>query len=129
MASNLHTALWLDHQEARIFHVDRESFDESKVKSPQHHFHRHAKGAAEPHEHPQDQSHFFAEVAKALAGAEQILILGPSTAKLQFVRYLHQHDKALEAKVVGLETVDHPTDKQIVSYAKHYFKVPEARVH
>jgi len=75
MTSSLHAAVWLDHQEARVFHVGREGFDD-----------------------------------------------------LQFVRYLREHDPALEAKVVGLETVDHPTDAQLVAYVKRYFHVADARV-
>jgi hypothetical protein len=38
-----------------------------------------------------------------------------------FVKYVHQHAHALEPKIVGVETVDHPTDGQIVAYAKTYF--------
>jgi hypothetical protein len=53
---------------------------------------------------------------------------GPSTAKLQFERYLHEHDRALEVKIVGLETVDHPTDAQLVAYVKEYFDVPDPRL-
>jgi hypothetical protein len=48
-------------------------------------------------------------------------LLGPGIAKLEWVRYLHRHDPASEQKVVGLETVDHPTDHQIVAYARRYF--------
>ena len=128
MASHLHAAVWIDHQEARIFHVDFESFDETKIRSPQRHVHRHPKGSTEPSEHPGDQTHFFKEVAHALSDAEEILVVGPSTAKLQLVRYLHEHDRALEAKIVGLETVDHPTDAQLVAYVKKYFRVPDARL-
>jgi hypothetical protein len=63
-------------------------------------------------------------VARALEGAEPILVVGPSTAKLQFLRYVQKHEHALEPKIVGLETVDHPTDGQIVAYAKRYFGIP-----
>jgi stalled ribosome rescue protein Dom34 len=128
MTSPLHAAVWLDHQEARIFHVDLGGFDESKVHAPHRHVHRHLKGPSEGHEHPDDQHRFFAEVAQALAGAERILVVGPSTAKLQFERYLHEHDRTLEAKIAGLETVDHPTDPQLVAYVKRYFDVPPARI-
>jgi hypothetical protein len=34
---------------------------------------------------------------------------------------VHEHDRALEPRVVGVETVDHPTDRQLVAYAKKYF--------
>lgn len=90
--------------------------------------HRHPKGAAESREHPDDLRRFFDEVARALADAEEILVVGPSTAKLEFVRQLHKHDRALDQKIVGLETVDHPIDAQLVAYVKKYSRVPEPRV-
>ena len=51
--------------------------------------------------------------------------LGPSTAKLQFLRYVHKQAEALEPKIVGIETVDHPPDGQLIAYAKHYFGIPD----
>jgi stalled ribosome rescue protein Dom34 len=128
MAVHRHAAVWLDHDEARIFHVDLEGFDESKIQSPHHLFHRHPKGPHEPREHPEDANHFFHQVAAGLADAEQILVVGPSTAKLQFVRYAHKHAPALEPKIIGLETVDHPTDAQLAAYVKRYFHVADLRV-
>ena len=128
MTSHRHAAVWIDQHEAKIFHVDGDSSDEEKLKAPTHHVHRHGKGAGEPHEHPDDAKHFFDDVVKHLADVNEVLIVGPSTAKLHFIRHLHAHDKSLEAKVVGLETVDHPTDPQLVAYVKHYFRVSAPRL-
>jgi hypothetical protein len=75
-------------------------------------------GAIEDFYDPDDAKRFFDEVAQSLAGTEKVLIVGPSSAKLEFSRHLHTHDAALEARVVGIETVDHPSDGQIVAYAK-----------
>src|SRR4249920_195445 len=54
-----HAVVWIDHEEARIFHVHPEAADESTILSPQHHLHRHPKGRGEPREHPDDAKHFF----------------------------------------------------------------------
>jgi stalled ribosome rescue protein Dom34 len=115
-------AVWIDQQEARVFHIHPETVDENTVLAPQHHIHRHPKGQGEPREHPDDQRRFFAEVARGLGDTDAILIVGPSSAKLELLRYLREHHHTLEAHVVGLETVDHPTDGQIVAHARHYFK-------
>ncbi len=123
MTSHLQAAVWIDHQEARIFHVDAESFDESMISAPRRHVHRHPKGPTEEHHHPDDVHRFFHDVADALRDAEQILVVGPSTAKLQFLRHLHEHEPVLERRVVGLETVDHPTDRQLVAYVTRYFNL------
>jgi hypothetical protein len=115
------SVVWLDHQEARIFGVDAEKLQAEKVAAPEHHFHRHPKGPGAEHEHPGDGTHFFRDVATALRAAGEVLLVGPSTAKLQFLRFLAKDEPLLEAKVVGVETVDHPTDRQLVAHARHYF--------
>jgi stalled ribosome rescue protein Dom34 len=118
-ASNRHVTVWIDHREARIFHVDAESPDGKTVCAPTHHVHRHPKGQAS--DHPDDAHHFFSEVARELKSAERVLVVGPSTAKLQFIHYAYKHDASLEPRIVGIETVDHPTDGELVAYSKRYF--------
>lgn len=128
MTVHRHAAVFIDHHEAKIYHVDLDSFDERAIASPHMHVHRHPKGAAEKREHPEDLNQFFGDVASALKDAEEILLVGPSTAKLQFIHYAHANDRALASKIVGVETVDHPTDGQLVAYAKKYFHVAEPRI-
>jgi stalled ribosome rescue protein Dom34 len=120
-----HAVIWIDHKEARIFHVHPEATDETTVLAPQHHVHRHPKGRGEAREHPDDAHRFFGDVARRLDGVDAILIVGPSSAKLEFFRYVHEHERRLEPKVVGIETADHPTDGQIVAHAKSYFKASD----
>jgi hypothetical protein len=128
MPSDRHVALWLDHTEARIFHVDAASFDEKTLHAPTHHLHRHPKGpnSEHEHEHPDDAHHFFKAIAHELGTAERVLVVGPSTAKLQFIHYAFKKDPTLEPRIIGIETVDHPTDRQLVAYAKHYFAADDA---
>jgi hypothetical protein len=116
-----HAVIWIDHTEARIFHLHREATDETTVLAPQHHIHRHPKGRGEAREHPDDAHRFFADVAHTLGAVDAILIVGPSSAKFELFKHLHAHDHMLESKVVGLESADHPTDGQIVAKAKSYF--------
>jgi stalled ribosome rescue protein Dom34 len=120
-----HAVIWIDHKEARIFHVHAGATEATTVLAPQHHLHRHPKGQGEPREHPEDAQRFFGEVAKTLDGADAILIVGPSSAKLEFFRYVHAHNRPLESKVVGVETADHPSDGQIVARARDYFKASD----
>jgi stalled ribosome rescue protein Dom34 len=116
-----HAVIWIDHKEARVFHVHPHATEAATVLAPQHHLHRHPKGRGEPREHPDDARRFFGEVTRALDGVDALLIVGPSSAKLEFFRYLHEHDRPLEAKVVGVESADHPTDGEIVARARSYF--------
>lgn len=121
MTSNRHVAVWIDNEEARIFHVDVETVDEKTLHAPTHHIHRHPKGATEAHKHPDDAHRFYRAVAQELVGAERVLVVGPSTAKLHFIHYAYKHDPTLEPRIIGVETVDHPTDGQLVAYSKRYF--------
>ena len=125
-----HVVIWIDHMEARIFHVQPqtpghvqpEPIDESIILFPQHLIHRHPKGRGEAKEHPQDAAQFFRDVARSIETADAVLIVGPSSAKDDFLKHVHSHDKKLEAKIVGVGTVDHPTDREIEAYARRYFK-------
>jgi stalled ribosome rescue protein Dom34 len=115
------SVVWLDHQEAHIFGVDAEALQSETVAAPQHRLHRHPKGPGAEHQHPHDSTQFFREIATVLRDTDAVLLVGPSTAKLQFLRFLAEHERPLEAKVVGIETVDHPTDRQLVAHARHHF--------
>jgi stalled ribosome rescue protein Dom34 len=116
-----HVAVWIDHKEAHIFRVHPGSVEQENVVAPQHVQHRHPKGAAGDKNHPDDEKRFFEGVAHALEGSEELLLLGPSTTKLRLLRYLEKQVPALGSKVVGIETVDHPTDRQLIAQAKAYF--------
>jgi stalled ribosome rescue protein Dom34 len=123
-------AVWMDQSEARVFHVEAAAFDETTVHSANHHVHRHPKDEeTRTHNHPDDEHRFFHDVAKALEGAGQILLVGPSVTKLRFLRYVQKHDPALDARIVGVETADHPSDRQLIAHVRHYFQsAPPARV-
>ncbi|HTB73571.1 MAG TPA: hypothetical protein VK762_10025 [Polyangiaceae bacterium] len=112
-----HVAVWIDHKEAKIFHVVAEGFELTQIKAPHHHVTRKAE---EQGTHAGSERYFH-DVATALKDAEEILLVGPSSAKLDFFRYVHKHDHALEPKILGIETLDHPTDGQLVAYVRHYF--------
>jgi stalled ribosome rescue protein Dom34 len=117
-----HAVVWVDHHEARVFHVHPDSTDETTVLAPQQHIHRHPKGRGEPREHPDDARRFFAEVVKRLDTVDEILIVGPSSAKDELSQYMKDHAAIAAAKVVGIESADHPTGGQMVASARRYFR-------
>jgi stalled ribosome rescue protein Dom34 len=126
--SHHHVAVWLDHKEARIFHVTPAFFDETTIESPKAHVQLHRKSGSDDGHRAAESSTYYHEVALALRDADEILVLGPATAKLELIKHVHHHDAALVPKIVGVETVDHPTDRQVATYARHYFKaVDQAR--
>lgn len=124
--SHYHAAVWIDHQQAHVMHISPDDVEKSIVHpaKPHQHLHHHA-GTLGAGRAPEDQA-FYHQIAQALAGAQEILVVGPAQAKLQLIKHLHAHDAAIADKVIGVETVDHPTDAQIVAYARSYFVARDA---
>jgi stalled ribosome rescue protein Dom34 len=121
MISNHHVAVWIDHHEARIFHINAERIDENTVRASTHHVHRDPNGPGTETRHADDAPRFFREIARQLEGAHRVLVVGPSTAKLQFIHYVFKHDPALEPRTIAVETVDPPTDGQLMAHLRRYF--------
>lgn len=128
--SILHTraAVWMDHHEARVFFVSRDGVELHVAEAPHRHLHRHPKGASEAAEHPDDMPRYFRQVAGALQEAEEVYLVGPSNLKYSFVKWLHAEDRVLAAKIVGVESSDHPTDAQLVAQARHHFGLSKPRI-
>jgi stalled ribosome rescue protein Dom34 len=117
--SHYHAVVWLDHAEARVFQFNREEAEKLSVHGHKHHLH-HKAGQPGAGKQAIDTG-FFDAIAASLDGSGEILVLGPGNAKLEFIRYAHRAKPQLEARIAGVETVDHPTDGQIVAYARKYF--------
>ncbi len=123
--SHYHAVVWLDHAQAHVMHISPDDVEKSIIHPTSAHRHLHARaGTTGSGRLPEDQ-HYYHEVALALAGAEEILVIGPGQAKLQLIKHIQTHDGALTAKVVGVETVDHPSDGQVVAYARKYFQAKD----
>lgn len=126
--SHYHAVVWLDHREAHVLHLAREDAAEA--------LHVHAKGSGHLLEHAKHIHHragtrtgnhapdnplYFDDVITALGSAHDWLIVGPGTAKQDFMRHLRERRSEMLARVVGVESADHPTDKQIAAHARRYF--------
>lgn len=124
--SHYHAVVWIDHREAHVMHIGLDDVEACIVHPAKPHQHLHNKrgadkgGAVGTGRAPEDD-HYYHEVVEALKGAKEILIVGPASAKLNLIKHIHRHDHHLSDKVIGVESVDHPTDAQLVSYARKYF--------
>ena len=119
--SFVHAVVWIDHAEAHVLQFNVEAVASEHIRAHSRHKKQHTKSGNPGSGHaPEDQKYYHA-VAHALAGVREILIVGPSNAKLALMKHLLQHDAAVAAKVVGLESADHPSDAQLLAHARHYF--------
>jgi hypothetical protein len=119
--SHFHCVVWIDHREA---HVLQFSADESEgrvihPKSRHEHLH-HKEGTVGSGNAPQDHV-YYQGVADAIKDAGEILIVGPSSAKLELFKHLQAHAPAVAARVVSVETVDHPSDGELLKFARRHF--------
>ncbi len=119
--THYHAAVWLSHDEARIFYFNADDFEKLHVM-PEH-THQFS-GGGKNHKHFENPDYYKA-ITEKLKQAGEILVTGPGPAKSELMKYLAKHDPALVQKVVGVETVDHPTDKQIVAYARLYYNAAD----
>jgi stalled ribosome rescue protein Dom34 len=110
--------VWIDGTEARILRVEEGLHPESIIRVPETQV---APELPTGKGNTNDSTTFFHDIARALDTADEILIVGPSTTKEEFVKYLHKNDHAFDPRVLGVETIDHPNDSQLAGYAKLYF--------
>jgi hypothetical protein len=122
MQTHYHAVVWIDHRQARIFHFNESDADKLVVNpdNPVRNLHHKANSIGSGHA-PEDQA-FLEEVAKSLADAGAILVLGPSSEKNELVKHIKRFHPEMTVKIEGVESADHPTDHELVAYARQYLK-------
>jgi hypothetical protein len=124
--SHYHCVVWIDHREAHVIQFNPDDAEASLVHpKSKHHQHLHHKQSAVGSGRLPENHAYFQEVADAIKDAGEILIVGPSTAKLELFKHLHTHAPAIAARVVSVETVDHPTDGELLKFARRHFAVDD----
>jgi hypothetical protein len=68
------------------------------------------------------------EQGELMSGAGTILITGPAGAKQELLTYLTEQQPGMAARVAGVEPLDHPTDGELVAFARKFFKAAD-RMH
>jgi hypothetical protein len=122
---HFHAAVWIDHHEARVFHFSPSDV-ETLVLRPDHPTrHIHHKADTIGSGHAAEDQNFLEAVAQSIADAGAVLITGPANAKTELIKHISQRDPQLMKKIAGVETVDHPSNAQLVAYARHYFKAED----
>jgi stalled ribosome rescue protein Dom34 len=128
MPTHFHAVVWIDHSEARIFHIGLTGEDEVTLHPHLETKHLHHKANSVGSGHAAPDKEFLTHVTSALADAGEILIIGPAGAKTELAKYLREKHPAIGERIVAVEAVDHPTDPEIVAYAKRHFKMDPARI-
>jgi hypothetical protein len=125
LSEHFHAVVWIDHHEARVFHFNADDSQREQVHPlhPVRHIHHKANSVGSGHS-PEDQN-FFSAVVEAIDGAGAVLITGPASAKHELVKHIDRHPSTLRARVAGVETLDHPSDGELVAHARQFFRAAD----
>jgi stalled ribosome rescue protein Dom34 len=125
MATHYHAIVWIDHREAKVFHFNAIEVDRMILHphNPTRHIH-HKANAMGSDDAPLDHE-FFEQVTEAIADATAILITGPASAKSELAAHVARHHPDIARCIVGVETIDHPSDGALVAVARLYFKAED----
>ena len=118
--SHFHAVVWIDHQKATVWQFTPTEQENTVVHAhgqPRAHSRKSTHGG---HKSPADQQ-FFDEVAHALAGAHEILVIGPAQTKQELASFLRAKHASLGRGIVAVENADHPTDPEVLAYARRHF--------
>jgi hypothetical protein len=63
---------------------------------------------------------YYQKIIRAIQGARKVLIFGPGEAKLELEKEIRK-SKELAGKIVGVETADKMTERQIAAKVRRYF--------
>ncbi len=116
---SFHVVAWLDHTEAHVIHFNRDASQTDIIKSTSRP-HLHVKAGGNGGRNGEDRA-YLEQVVSAVKDAEAILIVGPGTEKTVLYKHLLERHPAVADKVVSVESSDHPTDGQLLAYARKFF--------
>jgi hypothetical protein len=116
MPQHYHAVVWIDHKRARVFHFNVGAADRTVIRD---HIVRdiHSREPRTGHRIEENKP-FFEDVAKAIADAGAILIVGPAQEKDLFAKFLTEKHPAIRTHVEGVEKADHPTDGELLDFAR-----------
>ena len=112
--TTLHAVAFVDHTQAQVLQFDAEHVQAERVKTHTHQTRQHGSAVRSEHE-------YFGHVCDALAGIAEVLVTGPKTGLADFKHYADKHRPETAARIVGYETVDHPSENELVALARKYF--------
>ena len=119
--------LWIDHRKAVIVMVTDEGEETRVIESDMEKHVRFASGSSEDGSAESTRDRQFAnrlggyydKVIACIRDAESILIFGPGEAKGELEKRLESGE--LKGRIVGIETVDKMTDRQIAAKVRERF--------
>jgi stalled ribosome rescue protein Dom34 len=121
MTHQHHILVWIDHRLARVLHFNDETNNTTVVRSKHSHVHLHHKANAGDSGHAALDKEFLGGVVRALPRNGPILISGPGSAKTELDKFIREHHPKIAARVSAVESLDHPTDGELLAHGRRFF--------
>lgn len=121
--------LWIDHRKAVIVMITDQGEETKRITSNMEKHVRFSggtiseEGGAENQRDREFTGHltaYYDKLISCISNVESILIFGPGEAKGEFKKRLV--DKGLGKRIVGVETVDKMTDREIAAKVRQHFE-------
>lgn len=125
MTNHYHAFVWLDHRTAKVFQFNADENETTIVHSSHPHQHLHHKANSGDSGHAAVDKDYLERVAATLAHAGAILIGGPSSAKVELHSYLENVHPGIASRVSAVETLDHPSDGELLAHGRRFFKADD----
>jgi stalled ribosome rescue protein Dom34 len=117
--------VYLDHAQAHFINFQHESENIDAINSDFDHFEKEkslSKSESGMHsKEQQDLSFFFRKIAKVIMNYDDVLLFGPTDAKVELFNYLrteHEYDKIK----MEVKNTDKLTENQKLEFVKNHFK-------
>ena len=121
--------LWIDHRETVVVVIGDKGEETRRIESGMEKHVRFSGGSGSEDGSAEDQrdrqftghlNRYYDEVISHLRDAQSILIFGPGEAKGELEKRLA--NRGLGGRIVGIETVDKMTDRQIAAKVGQHFR-------
>jgi len=116
-----HAVVWMDHQHATIIGFSADDHHVAKLRLNESR-HSHHRSESVPWGHSPEELRFLEEVVAAIGATVEVVVAGPGTAKGAFVRHVEHKHPTLRARILAVETLDHPSDRELLAFARTEFR-------
>ena len=109
-----HAVAWISHHEAKVLQFSASVVFGESIREHVHYTRQHGSNVRSEHE-------FFAEACDALVGIKSVWVAGSHMAQADFRRYVDKHRPEMVRQIVGWETVNQPSEGQLIQMARKFF--------
>jgi hypothetical protein len=125
MPHHFHAVVYIDHAEALVLEFAESGVTERRIRPKGGNGNIHHKSGSIGSGHAHDSRAYLKAVTDALQPAHEILIIGHGTAKDELASFIRDHVPALAPRIMGVETVDQPTQGEILALARKFFEAKD----